>query len=53
MENESFCRWIIGGEAVAIVTLWLYIVKQWREQRAEDRKELASMRKLLNEDKEG
>lgn len=52
MEHDSFCRWIIGAEATALVAMALYIVKQWHEQRTEDRKELADLRKLLREDKE-
>ena len=46
--DESFCRWIIGGETAGIVAMALYIAKQWKEQRAQYLAELKSLRRALN-----
>lgn len=41
--------WIIGGEATAIVSMALYIAKQWKERRDEYVAELRALRKLIGE----
>ena len=47
--DESFCKWIIGGETVGIVSLALYIRSLWRERQAEYKEELHGLRKALGE----
>ncbi len=48
--DESFCRWIIGGETAGIIALAIYIAKMWKERRDEYIAELKALRKVNGEE---